>query len=176
MKRVGFVFLTLLIAAAAQGIKMTALEDFEHRFEAELAKTTPPYPFEVLTPSPAIHAPGMGVMLSSVVNLSYVDPLSPFHQSYSPKELAVIHERKLARVPVLERHMREVLADTATSPGLDQIPPTERIVLGVSLFYFSWENTEGLPRQIVMSAEKQALLKARRDKLDLTTVIQEQKL
>jgi hypothetical protein len=73
--------------------------------------------------------------------------------------------------------MREVMAETAAASEIDPLPPNERIVLGVTLFYYkTWEDSTGLPRQIVMSAEKQQLLKARRDKLDLATVIQEQKL
>ena len=59
---------------------------------------------------------------------------------------------------------------------MDPVPANERILLGVTLFYYKWEDSTGLPRQIVMSAEKQKLLQARRDKTDLATVIQETKL
>jgi hypothetical protein len=68
------------------------------------------------------------------------------------------------------------LAETAADADLDPVPPTEKIAIGVTLFYYKWEDSSGLPRQIVMSAEKQQLLQARRQKLDLASVIQEQKL
>jgi hypothetical protein len=178
MKSIGFVslFLTAVLLAEAQGVQFAALEEFEHRFEARLGQTPGPFPFEVLVPAPAVHVPGFGVLLSSVVSLSYVQEPNPFRGPYTPKELATFRERKLARLPILEQSMREVMAETAAASDIDPLPPNERIVMGVTLFYFTWEDRAGLPRQIVMSAEKQKLLQARRDKADLATVIQETKL
>jgi hypothetical protein len=188
MRRIGFVFLTLasVLATAALGIparialaqsvKINGLEDFEHRLEAKLAQTPPPRPFEVLFPAPAIYVSGVGVMLSSIVNLAYIEQPSPFRGPYTPKELAGFRDAKLRHVPILEQGMREVMVETAAAADMDAVPANERIVLGVTLFYFKWEDSSGLPRQIVMSAEKQKLLQARRDKLDLAAVIQEQKL
>lgn len=178
MRRFGFVFLVLAAAlsANAQGVKMTALEEFEHRFAAKLAETPPPFPFDVLFPAPAVYIPGMGVVLSSFVSLSYLDPPSPFRGPYTPAEKASFRSRKLQRIPLLEQDMREVMAQTAAASDMDMVPPNERIVIGVTLFYFKWEDSSGLPSQIVMSAEKQKLLQAVRDKVNLAAVIQEQKL
>ncbi len=188
MRQIGFVSLISLSAIGAvviaqaqavnqaQPVKMTALEGFESRFEAKLGQIPPPFPFQVLFPAPAIYVPGVGVMLSSIVSLSYLDEPSPFRGPFTPKELATFRERKVQRLPILEQDMREVMVETAAASDIDPVPPNERIVLGVTLFYFKWEDSSGLPRQIVMSAEKQKLLQARRDKIDLATVIQEQKL
>lgn len=181
MRRIGFVSLilvSLVLAAYAQGVKFQALVDFEKHFEAKLTQPPLPFPFEVLFPAPAIYVPGNGVTLSTIVNLSYMQPASPFRAEgpYSPKELAAFRERKLQRVPILEERMREVMAEMAAAPDLDSITPNERIVLGVTLYYYLWEDSAGLPRQIVMSAEKQKLLQAVRDKANLAGVIQEQKL
>jgi hypothetical protein len=183
MRRIGFVslavatILTASLAAQAQGIKLTALEAFEHRLEAKLAAPGP-YPFEVLFPAPAIYVPGIGVMLSSYVNVAYWQEPSPFRQPFTPQELATLRDHKIAKIPILEKAMRDAMAETAATSDIDPVPPSERIVLGVTLFYFKWENSEGLPRQITMSAQKQELLNAIRnkDKVDLATVIQEQKL
>ena len=178
MRHLGFVSLALaaVLIARAQGLKMTTLEDLEHRFEAKLGQTPGPFPFEVLSPAPAIYVPGVGVVLSSIVSLSYLDQPNPFRGPFTPKELAEFRDRKLKRVPVLEQSMREVMAETAAASDMDPVPPNERIVLGVTLFYFKWEDSNGLPRQITMTAEKQKLLQALRAKTDLATVIQEQKL
>ena len=178
MSRIGFVLLALagVLAVFAQGVRMTALEEFEHRLEARLAQTPGPFPFQVLSTAPAIYVPNTGVVLSSIVSLSYLDQPSPFRGPFTPKELATFRERKLQRVPILEQSMREVLVETAAASDMDPVPPNERITLGITMFYFKWEDSTGLPRQIVMSAEKQKLLQARRDKTDLATVIQENKL
>ena len=181
MKRT--LLLTLPLAGAALAVTLSpiininALEGYQRRFETQLLAQTPgQFPFEVLSASPGIHVQGVGLTLSSVVSLSYLEPAGPFRQPYTPKELATFRDRKLERVPILERTMREVMADTANASEIDPLPPNERVILGVTLFYFKWENSDGLPRQIVMSAEKQQLLKARREKLDLATIVQEQKL
>ena len=63
--------------------------------------------------------------------------------------------------------------------SLDGVPVNEQIVLGVTLFYRKWEDTAGLPSQIVMRAERRKLLdvqvgRARRD--SLASVIQVQEL
>jgi hypothetical protein len=177
MRRIGFVSLSLaaLLAAQAQGVNMTALEAFEHRLEARLAQPGP-YPYEVLFPAPAIYVPGVGVMLSSFVNVAYWQEPSPFRPPFTSQEKANLRFRKIDKIPSLEKAMREVMAETAAASDIDPVPPSERIILGVTLFYFKWEESDGLPRQITMSAEKQQLLKALRDKVDLATVIQEQKL
>ena len=50
MTPLGFVSLALtaVLIAEAQGVKFSALEEFEHRFEARLGQTPGPFPFEVL--------------------------------------------------------------------------------------------------------------------------------
>jgi hypothetical protein len=61
--------------------------------------------------------------------------------------------------------MREMLVDAAGS--LDTVPPREQVVLAVSLFSHAWEDTSGLPSQIVMQAERKALLAFKTGKGDL---------
>jgi hypothetical protein len=52
--------------------------------------------------------------------------------------------------------MREMLLNSAQA--LDAVPLKEEIAVGVSLFYFNWENTSGLPAQMLMHAERGKLL------------------
>jgi hypothetical protein len=165
----------------AATVKYSALEDFEHAFEGKLAQNPGPgkyLPFDVLFSAPAAYVPGVGLTLTSWVNLVYTPPLaiSPFSPPLNDQQKEDLRAHKLERIPILEQNMREVMADAAASPSFDAIPAGEHISLGVSLFYFPWEHQEGLPRQITMSAQKQQLLQARRDKIDLAKVIQEQKL
>ncbi len=54
--------------------------------------------------------------------------------------------------------MRAMLMDSARS--LDSVPSDEQVAVGLSLFYWTWENREGLPAQIVMHAQRKALLQA----------------
>jgi len=74
----------------------------------------------------------------------------------SPQDVSRVHQRKLRHVPLLKQAMREMLLHSART--LDTIPLNEQIVVGVSLFYFSWEDTGGLPSQVVMRAQRGRLL------------------
>jgi hypothetical protein len=53
------------------------------------------------------------------------------------------------------------------------MPREEQVVLGVSLFHFSWENTAGLPSQVVMRAPRGSLadVESGRSKASLDSVI-----
>jgi hypothetical protein len=61
----------------------------------------------------------------------------------------------MARLNTLKATMRQALLNSVSV--LDGIPPGEHIVLGVTLFYRSWENRQGLPSQVIMQAPKQTL-------------------
>lgn len=175
--RMGSFFLAAALAVAfGDTVKYTALQSLERSFENKLASNPGKYPFEVLANAPAIYVPGIGVTVTTIVNLVYTTQESPFRPAPTPEEWATVRQHKLDKIPVLEQNMREFLADAAASPALDAVRPTEQLSIGVSLFYFPKEDVTGLPRQITMSAFKQKLLEARRNKVDLATVIMEQKL
>ena len=75
----------------------------------------------------------------------------------SKQEIASIRTRKLQRIPILKQVMQEQMRSMAKA--LDSIPDTEQIVLAVSLVYYhSWEDTTGLPDQIVMKGTRHDLI------------------
>ena len=90
------------------------------------------------------------------MNLIVSPNLTPFRESFTKIEIARIHDRKVQRLPLLKQQMREMLVASAAS--LENLPPSEQVVLAVSLFHYSWEDYSGLPSQIVMQAERQKLL------------------
>jgi len=48
----------------------------------------------------------------------------------------------------------------STDRALTEIPADEQVAVGLSLFYWKWENRDGLPAQIVMHAPRKALLQS----------------
>jgi hypothetical protein len=54
--------------------------------------------------------------------------------------------------------MRDLIVKSATA--LSAIPPTEQITFEAFLDYFSFEDRTGLPRRLVMTANRQKLLDA----------------
>ncbi len=102
---------------------------------------------------------GYGAVFMSEFNLAPAAGISPFHPTVSPEEIKRTHDKKVQRIAALRNAMREMLVDSAAS--LDSVPADEQVALGVSLFYWTWENREGLPAQIVMHAPKRLLLQAK---------------
>jgi hypothetical protein len=73
-----------------------------------------------------------------------------------PEEVAKIHQRKLDHLPLLRKTMQGMWRDAATA--LTSMPDSEQIVLAVRLLYQPWEDTTGLPGQIVMKGARKAAL------------------
>jgi hypothetical protein len=140
--------------AAHARVTRGALASVEKTFDGRLAYTADA--FDLLGPTRGVYLEGYGAVFSTELNLIVSPNLSPFHPAFSKIEIARIHERKVQRLPLLKQKMREMLVASAAS--LENLPPSERVVLAVSLFHYSWEDYSGLPSQIVMQAERQKLL------------------
>ena len=52
-------------------------------------------------------------------------------------------------------------AASASAASLDPVPPDEQITIGISLYNWYWEDTTGLPAQIVMHAPKRLLVQVK---------------
>ncbi len=133
-----------------------ALSSVEKSFDGRLMRFNAPDSFDLLGPTRGVYLEGYGAVFSAEVNLIVSPNLSPFHQHFTKIEIARIHDRKVARLPLLEQNMREMLMATAAS--LENLPPGEQVVVAVTLFRYSWEDASGMPSQIVMQAERQKLL------------------
>jgi hypothetical protein len=142
-------------SASHARITRAALASIERTCDSRLERPTPDS-FYLLGTARGVYLEGYGVVFSTELNLIVSPNLSPFHQSFTPIEKARIHDRKVQRLPVLKQQMRELLVASAVS--LENLPPSEQVVLAVTLFHYSWEDYTGLPSQIVMQAERGKLL------------------
>ena len=114
-------------------------------------------PFYLVGGSRGLYVDGYGVMFAMELNLVATN-FSPFRPKFTQDELLKLKHEKEQRLPVLRQAMRQILIDSAGS--LDGVPPTENIAIGVTLVYQQWEESGGLPRQIVMQAPKKVLMEA----------------
>jgi hypothetical protein len=99
---------------------------------------------------------GYGAVFMSEVNLAPGAAITPFHQAITKDEITRLHDKKLTRLPKLKEAMQNMLQSSAAS--LDSVPPDEQVALGITLFYWRGESTEGLPAQIVMHASRRVLV------------------
>jgi hypothetical protein len=143
-------------AQPAARITRAALSGLEKNFDGRFQRANVTDPFELLGTTRAVYLDGYGVVFSAELDLIVTPNLNPFHQNFTAAEKARIHERKLQRLPLLKQNMREMLIASAVS--LENLPPSEQVVLAVTLFHYSWEDSSGLPAQILMQAERQKLL------------------
>ncbi len=179
MKPLGFLvssFAALALAAQPQAVTRDAMATVEHSVDTAIRGLNPNEPYDLLGFTRGVYLPGYGAVLTAEVNL-VTTVLMPFQTQNSGASLARLRQKKIQRVPPMRELMRQALVDAAAT--LDPVPSNEQIVFALTLFYRSFEEREGLPRQIIMQAPKQALLdfKANRlSKVQLDAAIQVREL
>jgi hypothetical protein len=144
--------------ADGQKVNRAMIEAMQHSLDAKLTGLWPQDPAEVLGVPQGTYIRGYGAVFLGEVNVAPATPITPFHQTVNADEVRRTHEKKLQRMAALRMAMRGMLMDSARS--LDSVPADEQVAVGLSLFYWTWENREGLPAQIVMHAPRKDLLQA----------------
>jgi hypothetical protein len=112
-------------------------------------------PLSILGATRAVYLDGYGVVFSTEVELSPSAAPNPFRPAFGKEEIARLKEKKKVRIAFIKESMRNMLVQFAAS--LKTVPPGENIALAVTIPYFRWEDTDGMPRQILMVAPRKAL-------------------
>jgi hypothetical protein len=153
-------------------VSRTMVEAMEKSIDGKLQNLFTPEPVEVLGLTQGAYINGYGAVFMSELNLAPAPGITPFHPAVKPDEIKRTHDKKLQRIAALRNSMRDILVDTAAS--LDSVPSDEQVAIGFSLFYWNWENREGLPAQIVMHAPKRLLLQAKAGTADKGAIVSEE--
>jgi len=143
-------------AADKPRVSRAAISPMEKTFDRRLEGWNVDEPVMLLGTTRGVYLEGYGVVFTAEMNLLPGGTMSPFQQTIRPEQKLRVHQKKLARLPQLREQMKEMLVDSAKS--LDTVPMDERIVVGVTLFHFSWEDVSGMPAQIVMQAQRKLLV------------------
>ncbi len=152
------VFLYGTAFVQAERMQRASLRSVEKTFDDRLQRLTGD-PFELLGNTRGVYLDGYGAVFTSEVNLIVSPTINPFRLKFTKEEMDAVHDRKLKKVSVLKQDMQEMLL--AASASLSDLPPSEKIVIAVTLFNYNYELTSGLPGQIVMRGERQKLLEVR---------------
>lgn len=171
---VSLIFCALPAGSMADKPKVNRImiEAMEKSIEGKLQSLFAPEPAEVLGLTQGAYINGYGAVFMSEINLAPAPGITPFHPAIKPDEVKRTHDKKVQRIAALRNSMRDILVDTAAS--LDSVPPDEQVAVGISLFYWTWENREGLPSQIVMHAPKKLLLQAKAGTADKGAIVSEE--
>ena len=157
MKRllVGAALLSPLLYGAV--VTRPMLGAMERMFKANLDSLFKPDELFGIIDSPqSVYVDGFGVVMTARVNLVEAPGLMLFRPALKPEEIRSIRERKLQRVPMLENAVRQSMVIAATL--METVPVDEQIVYSVNLFHHPYEESRGLPSQIVLQASRKTLL------------------
>ena len=109
-------------------------------------------PAELMGDTRGLQLDGYGLVFTTDVSLLVTPSISPFQREIPREVQARIHQRRLERLPALKVAMKEMLRNMAATTS--QLPATQQMVLAVRLYYGTWEDTTGMPGQVIMRASR----------------------
>jgi len=139
------------------------MTELEKHFDGELARIGGTDPIDLLGLTRGIYLNGYGAVFTAEVSLIVTPTVMPFRPVITDELKQQVHKRKIDHLPILEKAMRDMVRSTAitfTAAGekVAVLPPGTQFVLAVRLLYLPWENTVGLPGQIIMKADLKSAL------------------
>jgi len=97
----------------------------------------------------------IGAVFTTELSPVFTPGLSPFQPNISQQDKEKVRQRKLARLPVVERLMNSMLQSAAKDLA---VPDDQQIVVAVNFVYLPYEDTTGLPGQMVVKGTRHAIL------------------
>jgi hypothetical protein len=134
------------------GVPRQEVKDAEKRLDTRMAALGGADPVDVIGLTRGLYLPGYGAVFTAELSLIPTPAPTPFHVEFTKQEIAQIHKRKLDHLQLLRPAMREMWKDAAAS--LPSMPDSDQIVIVVRLFYRPWEDTTGLPTQILLKGTR----------------------
>ena len=143
------------VGAERPQVALQAMTALEKDIDGRIMATGGADPCVVLGGTRGLYVLGFGAVFTSDVDLVNSPSIGLFQPTISPEQKALVHKHKVAHLALLQNSMRETLVALAQSVLLKNMSGTDQIVVGVRLMYRPWEDTSGLPGQIVMRADRQ---------------------
>jgi hypothetical protein len=142
-----------LPAAKAARIPAQTMTGLERTFDNRLLTMADiNEPMDLLGDTRGVQLDDYGVVFTTEVSLVRTPGLMPGRPVIPPEMAARVRTLKVARLPLLKAAMMGMMANMAAA--FTQIPPSQQLVLVVRLWYAPWEDTTGMPAQVVMKASR----------------------
>lgn len=139
----------------APRVSLVTLSQMSRGFDREFQGFAPADPIDVLGRTRGIYLDGYGVIFSTELSPIMTPNVSPFRPNISDQDRAAVRQRKLARLPAVEKLMNSMLQSAARE--LAALPDDRQIVVAVKFLYLPYEDTNGLPGQLVVKATRRAI-------------------
>jgi hypothetical protein len=149
------------VSAAAAAVAMPQIPqgmlwNLEKVFDGRLEAADTKDPLDVWGATRGLYVEGVGAVFTTELSLIVTPGLYGLLPKI-PDELKVqVHKRKLSHLPQLEDVMKDLMKVSALT--LAPLPGDQKIVYAVRVRYLPWEDTSGLPAQILMTADKKAAI------------------
>jgi hypothetical protein len=137
-------------------VSLATLATLSRGFDRDLRMFAVTDPIDVLGNTRGIYLDGYGAVFTTELSPVFTPGLSPFQPNISEQDKAKVRQRKLARLPVVERLMNSMLQSAAKE--LTGVPEDQQVVVMVNFVYLPYEDTTGLPGQMVAKATRRAIL------------------
>jgi len=128
------------------------LSGLEKSLDYRLSSTGGAEPFVVLGNTRGLYISGFGAVFTTEVDL-IATPGFAFATSFPPEQKALIHKRKLANAPLLQKIIRDMVMDVVKSSSL-KLADSDQIVVAVRPSYHPWEDVTNLPALIVARSDR----------------------
>jgi hypothetical protein len=148
-----------IIKAETSPMSLQILRNFEKDIDGRIGATGTVgsgghgQPCNVLTPSRGIYVAGMGAVFTSEVELASTPGGIGIFQTATPELKAKVRKDKLANVPLLEKTLSDMVLTLVASPAL-KLAENDQIVVAARLTYRAWEDTTGMPGQILAHLDR----------------------
>jgi hypothetical protein len=142
-------------AVRATTIPSTSIRELERYFNLRLSGLVKDIdnPAELMGDTRGVQLDDYGVVFSAEVSLVLTPSITPFMLKIPPELAQRIRQFRVDRLPALKVAMKEMMRSIATQTSA-QVPPTQQVVLAVRLYYGAWEDTTGMPKEVVMKATR----------------------
>jgi hypothetical protein len=147
-------------SASKSKVSRASIEGRERYLSGRISGLWPEDPYLLLGTTRGVYLDGYGAVFTAEIDLAPGPSLNPFHQSMTKQNVIDNHQKMMQRLPKLKEAMSDMLAVTAAS--LDNVPPEERVVLGITFTQYSWQDRSGIPSQVIMTGQKGKLMEAKR--------------
>ena len=170
MENHGKLFLPLvLVSAALRGpgeaprVDRTQMEKVQKSLDATLSRFTTDNSHTLIGLTRGVYLDGVGAVFTAEVIVINAQ-VNIMHPLPSKEEVVQMHKKKLERIPLLKKVLKDALVSAAAS--LDTIPQDEQVVIAIIVPRFAFEDSTGIPAQITVQATKRKLLESKGAALD----------
>jgi len=146
-------------AAGGAHVSLDALKVLQTGFDTDLATFDYNDSIDVIGRTRGIYLSDYGVVFTTELSPIVTPGITPFMTKISDEMKLRVHQRKIERMPAVKKLMGQMMKRTAEQLAL--LPDDQQIVLAVKLLYLPYEDTLGLPLQVVMKGDKRSVLKGK---------------